>query len=413
MRFALLGADDDALELARAVGRSGRHEVVRADEAKTRADEISKIAPRAACGEHWAELLHGSQVEGVIVARGDDAQCRDEQLRKFVQAEVPLLVVHPACESIVGLELLMIGRDTRSLIVPYVPGMGHPGIGRLLELARAGPTGKLGRLEQIVFERGMPQRGHRHVLPRLSRDVHLLAQLLGEVQKVAALGSPLNDEEGGPLGVQLWGPEGVLALWSLVPSGQEFGQVVLVGRNGRATLRMGSGNESWRLKIELSQPAAHIETEDYPPFDDAALAIDEFARRARLDETGESRSSAFAAACRSMEIAESVETSLARGRTVELRQGEPSEEATFMGIMAVGGCGLLVLIFVGLVAAAIVEGLQLPLRDALAWRLWPVYLAGLLAVFLLSQLFKLVFPRRSSPSEPGQSSPPHRDDLSG
>ena len=96
-------------------------------------------------------------------------------------------------------------------------------------------------------------------------------------------------------------------------------------------------------------------------------------------------------ACRDIEVSEAIRDSLRRQRTIELHYGEHSEEATFMGLMAIGGCGLLVLAPLLLLVAGIVEGLQLPFREHPLWRIWPLYLLAALAVFLLLQVFKLVF----------------------
>src|SRR6185503_18285975 len=48
------------------------------------------------------------------------------------------------------------------------------------------------------------------------------------------------------------------------------------------------------------------------------------------------------AACRDQEAAEAVDRSLARGRTIELFNEEHTEEEAFKGVMAMGGCLLLV-----------------------------------------------------------------------
>ena len=61
----------------------------------------------------------------------------------------------------------------------------------------------------------------------------------------------------------------------------------------------------------------------------------------------------------------------ARGRTIELFAEEHTEEESFKGIMAMGGCLLLVMALGVLVVAVIVEGLRLPMRSWPLWRLCP------------------------------------------
>ena len=46
------------------------------------------------------------------------------------------------------------------------------------------------------------------------------------------------------------------------------------------------------------------------------------------------------------------------------------------------------------------EGLQLPIRDSLFWRLWPVYLAAPLFIFLLMQLLQLAAAKPETPTVP-------------
>jgi hypothetical protein len=98
-------------------------------------------------------------------------------------------------------------------------------------------------------------------------------------------------------------------------------------------------------------------------------------------------------ACRDQEAAEAVDRSLARGRTIELFNEEHTEEESFKGIMAMGGCLLLVMSLLVVFLATIVEGLQLPMRNWPVWRLWPFYLLAPIVAFLLLQLLQLAIKR--------------------
>src|SRR5438046_4016248 len=99
------------------------------------------------------------------------------------------------------------------------------------------------------------------------------------------------------------------------------------------------------------------------------------------------------AACRDQEAAEAVDRSLARGRTIELFNEEHTEEESFKGIMAMGGCLLLVMALGVLFVAVVVEGLRLPMRVWPLWRLWPFYLLVPIVAFLLLQLLQVVVKR--------------------
>src|SRR6185295_12592744 len=94
MKLAILGADHDILELARAVGASNEHEIVLiCDEGNDvgYSEGLRAVVPRARTVEAWEGLIDAEQVDAVLVARGMIEDLREEQLRKFVQSGVPIL----------------------------------------------------------------------------------------------------------------------------------------------------------------------------------------------------------------------------------------------------------------------------------------------------------------------------------
>src|SRR5262245_18370957 len=121
MKLALLGADDESLQLVRWAVVSGGHELVLAADCRQRAAEIRSLAPQVRLQEPWETLMLGTVADAVIVGRAGaglsdvsgiaDDERRADQLRKLAQAAVPMLVVCPACEAIVGFEIDMIRRD--------------------------------------------------------------------------------------------------------------------------------------------------------------------------------------------------------------------------------------------------------------------------------------------------------------
>src|SRR4029450_11729649 len=110
MKIALIGADDESLELVRWGIERGRHELVSAYDRESEAAKLRSIAPQMRLNESWEGLVLGS-ADAVIVGRAgkeaaaaagiDFAERRADQLRKLVQAAVPMIVVCPACEAIV------------------------------------------------------------------------------------------------------------------------------------------------------------------------------------------------------------------------------------------------------------------------------------------------------------------------
>ena len=87
-----------------------------------------------------------------------------------------------------------------------------------------------------------------------------------------------------------------------------------------------------------------------------------------------------------IELAETIERSLKKSRTIELYYEDYTEQGTFKGTMASVGCGLLILglMLMGLVAMG--DHVGLPYT-----KYWPYLLAGCLGIFLLAQLLMLVF----------------------
>ena len=138
MRFVLLGAGDDALDLANVILADSKHRLVAALEVPTDVAEVLSAECDLVAFDSWESLLDESFTDVVIVGETESTDRRAEQLRKLTQASVPMVVVHPGCESIVGYELEMIRSDTDCPLVPYCPGMSHPVLVGLRQLVEAG-----------------------------------------------------------------------------------------------------------------------------------------------------------------------------------------------------------------------------------------------------------------------------------
>jgi hypothetical protein len=408
MRLALLGADDEALQLVQSAVAGGAHELVAAYDAGPRAAEVTAIAPAAVVSEDWESLVLGTHAQAVIVARGlaglasqtgiSDEERRADQLRKLAQAAIPLLVICPACESIVGFEIEMIRRDSRGVILPLIPGQHHPSVVELAKSLWAGEGLPVGHIEQIVIEREQGDRGRPAVLAQLARDAAIVRRLVGAIRSVTATGQapkagrdPLGPKpEELPalanLSVALGGEIEAPARWSVGPvAAREGAKITLVGERGRAALDLPLA-DCWQHEI--------------------AAALDRFEQ---LVAGGEAATAAWLDACRDQEVAEAVDRSLSRGRTIELYNEQHTEEDSFKGVMAMGGCLLLVGALGVLFVATIVEGLRLPLRDWAVWRYWPVYLLVPIAVFLLLQVLQLIVKKETPDLRPFVGGRPNAD----
>jgi len=407
MRLALLGVDDDALELVRWAVLADGHQLVAAYDVGSRATDVAAVAPDALVDDTWESLVLGTQADAVIVARGQaglanetgiaDDERRAEQLRKLAQAAVPMLVVCPACEAIVGFEVEMIRRDSRGVIVPYVPGQQQPAVGELAQWLADPERSPIGAIEQVQLEREQASRSRPAVLAQFARDMGLLRQLIGTIRSISASGPPpkVGRDPLGPkptelpslanLNVALSGERDVSARWSIgpPPAGADAARLIVVGERGRATLHMPRGS-AWSLEVGGASAAGRSTDSPFVGPQGAIQSLQEAVAGRDVDET------AWLAACRDQEAAEAIDRSLARGRTIELFNEEHTEEDSFKGIMAMGGCLLLVGALGVVFLATIVEGLRLPLRDWTVWKYWPIYLLAPIAVFLMLQLLQLV-----------------------
>jgi hypothetical protein len=135
MRFALLGDHPDGLDMARALAESRRHELT----------IYSGPLPGAGCLRRWdlsparvgdvEEVLADPRIEAVIVAGG--LADRSTQLRRALQSEHHVLCVHPLDEDPdSAYEAAMLQADTGRVVLPMLPQVLHPGVRRLVQLAR-------------------------------------------------------------------------------------------------------------------------------------------------------------------------------------------------------------------------------------------------------------------------------------
>ena len=384
MRFALLGIDADTLELAEWVARSSAHQLVWACEADAAAGTLKTFSPKIQISNFWEGLLAGSTADAVIVARGANADERADQLRKLVQAAVPLLLAHPIDDSmLIGYELDMIRRESGGAMVPYVPYRWHAGVQRLAGLIAAGPTSEIGATEQVVMERTMPERTQPLVQRQFARDVELLRGLAGDLTSISAL-APGGKEEAqyGSLGVQLTGETGVLVRWSVGAVEHYAGaRIVLRGANGKATLEIADAGQPTELELVVGGKSSR---ETFPAWSPAAAAVAEL----ESAMAGRAPVPSWPDACRDVELTEAIARSLTKGRTIELHDEEHSEHGTFKGTMTSLGCGLLVASLMVLVVAAALAKVTGNAFFGYA----PYLILGVLGVFLVLQSLKLVFP---------------------
>jgi hypothetical protein len=357
-------------------------------------------------------IVVGLQFDRSLLTDGASAvERREDQLRKLAAAGTPLVVVHPACEAMVGYEIEMVRREARTAILPWAPGALHPVWGELAEWLSTG-TSPLGTIERMEWVCAAEDRSRPAVLRRLMRDALAIRALVGGVRQVSASGPVLAEKYDPlspapkPLGdlsnlqVLLRGEAATAVEWKMGPVLEAPGaELTLIGSLGKAVLQMPAG-QTWTLAgdgnvsvfqrfDEYCEPQAVLETV-------ARLAGEKGAH------------SPWLAACRDLELPSVVERSLQRGRTLDLAADEPTEQQNFKGVMAAGGCLALVAALGVIGLGFVLDGMPLPFEHKYLRYLLPSALVGGLILFLAVQLLGvLAKDRRQS----DQSEPPDRPTL--
>ncbi len=167
--------------------------------------------------------------------------------------------------------------------------------------------------------------------------------------------------------------------WTARPAEPQCGEKLsLLASGGRAEVWIPEEGD-WTLDVWRGSEKT---SQRYPGWDPAAAAVE------RLEKmvAGEQPLPAWVDACRAIELTETIDRSLAKGRTIELHLEDHSEQSTFKGTMTSLGCGLLVVALLIMLVAAVAGRLGLPLV-----RHWAAVLVALLGLFLALQAFRLVF----------------------
>ncbi len=384
LRIALLGADAGTPAIARAILDSSQFELAGTCEFESSSEvqatqQVVRAVGRVRRFDGWEALLDLETVDAVVVARDPDEDRRAEQLRKLIQAGVPLLVSHPVVDSmLVYYELDMIRRETGCVVVPCLFARHHPAVQSLAAMVCQGADSPLGKIDQILVQRCIAEPTKAAVVSQFARDVDLIRAVAGDMTRLGAMAGAAADSAYGSLGVQMSGPAGVAARWSVIGiQAADGSKITLLGSKGQATVEQRPGGQPWTLELTTRGPSDVQAQGDWDP---AAAALAGLAGAIR----GEPAEPDWVDAARSVELAETIDRSLKKGRTIELYYEDYTETGTFKGTMASVGCGLLLLGLFLVGAVAIVEQMGVPYL-----RSWPYLLVGVLGVFLASQLLML------------------------
>ncbi len=397
MKLAALGTDSDVLALLEAA-QQARHEVVWLGDVRPEdMPGVQRLFPGLEVSADWESLLDHGLVDAVLVGRGTtDDVLQAEQLKRLVAGLMPVLAIHPVGASVLFYyELDMARHEVHGVLCHYTPLAGSPAVNELAKWVGCG-NGPIGTVHQVICLRNLADCGRESVIRYLARDVELLNNVAGGVQTVNAVGPRVADATYASLQVQMTCPGAATLRWAVTPTTVETppATLTLVGERGSATLELLTNQSQLTTCI-----GGKIEAIDLLAFNSPRAAIDQLA--ASLSANGTDQSAAactWQAATAAMEIVDTIELSLQKGRTIEVHQQRLTERLAFRGTMAAFGCGLLLFVFFALIGAGLLgDVLGVPLKNY-----WPLAMLAVLTLFLAFQALPwLVTRRRPVPNPAG------------
>jgi uncharacterized membrane protein YdbT with pleckstrin-like domain len=205
------------------------------------------------------------------------------------------------------------------------------------------------------------------------------------------------------LAVQLASAGGLACRWSVLPLEVESGgRLTLLGEQGKAVLWMPL-NGAWQLEVRSPGEFIPSAKKQYAHWNAATAALETLA----MAISGQQVEPSWSEAARAVELAETIDTSLARGRTIDLHREDFTDIGTFKGTMTSVGCGLLIVGLALTVFAAIAGAMAAQMGwNQLAGVLdhWPYFLLLVCAIYLVLQLVGVLVGR--SRGEENPSAPP-------
>jgi hypothetical protein len=382
MKFALLGADPESCLLAQAAADLG-HEIVWYGDVASVDHATHPWLDGVDRAADWETLYDRQFCDFVIAGRGDaPADRRSEQLIQLVKNGVAVLTTFPLSDSVLSYyEIDMARGESGAVLFHFNPlisreeriadfrkwiGEGHP---------------QVGRIEQVLCDRPLAERTREQVLGHFARDVQLLDEVAGPLDRLGALGSPDEAATYSGLSVQLLGKSQVPIRWSVGPRDQSMNSsLAFVGERGRIYFQFDDSGEFHSLE------------NDSPPLAVSRAAHECIKKVVTALSDPTSPQTTWPAALRAMELTDTIEISLRRGRMIDVHRQQLTEELSFRGTMSAVGCGVLLLLpplLIGLGWLAQLAGLQFNKN----W--WAYGLFALLAAFLLVQFApKLLIKKR-------------------
>lgn len=373
MKFALLGTDPESCLLTQAAADLG-HDIVWYGDVASVDREVHSWLAGADQAADWETLYDRQFCDFVIVGRGDTpADRRCEQLIQLVKNGVAVLATFPLSESVLSYyEIDMARNESKAVLFHFNPLVTNAS--RIAEFRTwiGSEHPQVGRIEQVICDRPLADRRREQDLWHFARDVGLLDEVAGPLDRLGAVGSPDETATYSGLNVQLLGKSQVPIRWSVGPIDQStLPSLTFVGERGRVQFTFNEGGE-FQTASDAANPVAVLQA--------ATDCIRKFATA--LTDSAAPQTT-WPAALRAMELTDTIEISLRRGRMIDVHRQQLTEELAFRGTMSAVGCAVLLLlppllIFAGWFAQ--LAGLQFNKN----W--WAYGLFALLAAFLIIQV---------------------------
>lgn len=382
------------MALAREARRLG-HEIVWSGEIAPYLQQEPWLA-EAVDGTAWEVLLDTDFCDGIIVGRGDtESSQRVEQLLQLVKQRIPVFATFPLTDSLLSYyEIDMARSETACLLQSFNPLVEQTAV---IDQCRAWVEKghpELGRIEQILWERPLENRSRQTVLWHFARDVQLLDAVAGRLYRLGAHGSPNQEATYTGLSVQLLGESNLPIRWEVGPVQlSEAARLTLIAERGKLCLEFDDSGTTHKVQVH---GGGKVEDAAVQPIDAVQAAL---ARFLQAVSEGKDDSATWPEAVRAMEMADTIEISLRRGRMIDVHHQQLTEQLSFKGTMSALGCGVLLLLPpLLLLLGWLAELLGIPLA-----RYWPHALLGLLALFLLLQVLPRLLMSPSDATRSGRS----------
>jgi hypothetical protein len=268
----------------------------------------------------------------------------------------------------------------------------------------ADPSQPLGALEQVIMERTLADRSRARVLRQASEDAEIVKRIFGNIQTVIASGVDTTSDSWGGMVLNVTCELGLPIRWTLAPVDLDCGfRVTIIGAKGRLVWQGDEHGIDTRLD---GSGSLHV-AEEWVAWNWSQVVLSKFAETLR----GQTPDPAWTSVCQCMEVVDATERSIARGRRIDLTGKTVTEKDTFRSVMSAGGCFLILIAILVLIAFAVVEGFRmaslgpmptgpnasgsdsLPAESIRPTPYWAILLAIPMVGFLILQFLQMVIRR--------------------